>query len=385
MLGDNNYVTVDLDILRENFRTIREKAGVPVIAVIKANAYGHGVVPVAEALSEKCDFFAVACIQEAVELRNAGIGQPVLVLGHMPVSAYPQAVRLGIRPVIFRWEDAQALSREAVRQGIRAPFHFALDTGMSRLGLEPTEESARLCRNIANLPGLDAEGLFSHFATADEADLSRARAQMERFGAFDAMLRAQGVQIRIRHLNNSAGIMNFKTPYDMVRAGIILYGLYPSDEVDPQLLPIRPILRWDSRIAQLKWLEPGRQVSYGGTFTVRRPTLAATVAVGYADGYRRSLSNRFYVLIRGRKAPILGRVCMDQMIVDVTDIPDVTEQDPVTLVGTNGEARISVEQIAAQAESFNYEFVSCIGHRVPRYYVQNGKVVRQACYLLDSK
>ena len=381
---DNTYVTVDLDAIEANFRAIREKAGVPVMAVVKADGYGHGAVQVAKLLQDMCAFFGVSSIQEALELRRAGVATPILVLGPMPVSAFSVAVREGIRPTLFHYEDALALSREAQQQGVAAPFHLAVDTGMSRIGFQVTEADADICAKIARLPGLVPEGLFSHFASADSADLQQARQQADLFDRFYGMLQERGVEIPVRHLDNSAGIMNFSHHYDMVRAGIVLYGLYPSDEVDPGLLKLRPAMCWHSRVTHVKLLEPGRKISYGGTYVTEKPTLVATVPVGYADGYPRILSGRFYVLIRGRKAPILGRVCMDQLMVDVTGIPDVIRDTPVVLVGSDGGESISAEQIAEQAYSFNYEFVCGIGHRVPRIYYRRGKVVQKVHYLLDK-
>ena len=382
---DNTYVKIDLDAIAANFDAVRRKAGVKVMAVIKADAYGHGAVQVARLLEGSCAFFGVSSMPEALELRRAGLKTPILILGHTPVSAYAAAVREEVRPAIFSNEEAKALSAEAVKQGKTVPFHFAVDTGMSRIGFQVTEEAADACADIAGLPGLRAEGLFSHFATADCEDLTRAREQARRFDAFDAMLKARGVEIPIRHLDNSAGIMNFGYHYEMVRSGIVTYGLYPSDQVDPGLLPLRPALSWHSWVTHVKTLEPGRQISYGGTFVTERDTVVATVPVGYADGYRRSLSGRFYVLVGGRRAQILGRVCMDQLMVDVTDIPGVTAGDPVVLVGAQGQERITVESIAAAADSFNYEFVCGISRRVPRVYCQGGRTVHEVHYLLDPQ
>ena len=316
-------------------------------------------------------------------LRQAGIEKPILILGYTPVAAFPEAIRQGIRPAIFRYEDALALSQAATALGMTAKFHIAVDTGMSRIGFQVTPEEADICARIAALPNVEAEGLFSHLATADCADLTRARHQAALFDQFDEMLHSRGVTIRLRHLDNSAGVMNFHCKYELVRSGIVTYGMYPSTEVDPSVLDLRPALRWESRITHLKTLEPGREIGYGGTYTTTRPTRVATVPVGYADGYRRNLSGRFYVLIRGKKAPILGRVCMDQLMVDVTDTPDVRLEDTVVLVGRSGEETITVEEIAAAADSFNYEFVCGISRRVPRVYMRGGKVVNEVRYLLD--
>ena len=381
---DNNHVTINLDAVFDNFDAVCRKSGGTVMAVVKADAYGHGAVPVARLLASKCGFFGVSSLAEALELRYAGIEKPILILGRTPAGSFPLAIARDIRPTIFHYADALALSEDALRQNRTAAFHFAVDTGMSRIGFPVTEEAADLCAKIARLPNLHAEGLFSHFATADCADLTRSKAQAALFAKFDAMLKARGVEIPIRHLDNSAGIMNFDCRYEMVRSGIVTYGLYPSSDVDPGLLSIRPALQWHSRVSHVQLLPAGREISYGGTFVTERPTMVATVPVGYADGYRRSLSNRFYVLIRGKKAPILGRICMDQMMVDVTDIPGVCLDDTVTLIGTDGDETITVETIAEAAGSFNYEFVCGISRRVPRVYLREGKQTACVHYLLDD-
>ena len=381
---DNTYVEIDLDAISANFDAIRAKAGVQVMAIVKADAYGHGAVQIAWLLDEKCSFFGVSSIAEALELRQAGLTKPILILGYTPVEAFRLVIGQDIRPAIFRQDDAIALSKLAQKQGVTIPFHFAVDTGMSRLGFQATEDSADICADIARLPGIYAEGLFSHFATADCADLTKAKAQARRFAEFDRMLRERGVEVPLRHLDNSAGLMNFTDHYEMVRSGIVTYGMYPSDEVDPGLLDLKPALQWRSRVTHIKMLPPGREISYGGTFVTTRRTRVATVPVGYADGYRRSLSGKFYVLIRGRRAPILGRVCMDQMMVDITDVPDVKIDDPVVLVGSDGNDVITMEEIAAAADSFNYEFVCGISRRVPRRYRQNGQIIKTVHYLLDD-
>ena len=378
---DTTYLAIDLDALDGNIAQVQRKAGCKLLTIVKADAYGHGAVPLAKHLEDRSDFFGVACMSEAAELRRAGIRKPILILGHTPRTAYPELVRQQIRPAIFREDDAIALSCEAVKQGVTAPFHFAVDTGMSRIGFQADEASADLCARLAALPGLHAEGLFSHYATADEADLSKAQAQADLFDRFVGLLRDRGLDIPLIHLSNSAGLMNFSRQYNMVRAGVIIHGTYPSTEVDPAKLPVRPTLSWYSRIIMLKTLPAGRQIGYGATYTLTRETKIATVPVGYADGYRRSLSNRFYVLIRGCRAPILGRVCMDQLMVDVTDIPDVREEDAVVLIGTSGSQTITLEMIAQAAGVVNYEFLCNLHHRIPRYYLKDGKVADTRHYL----
>ena len=380
---DSTRVKIDLDAISENFNAIRAKAKVPVMAVIKADAYGHGAIEVARLLQDRAAFFGVSSMLEATELRRAGLKNPILILGHTPVHAFDTAIREEIRPAIFRYEDAAALSDGAVAAGMTVPFHFAVDTGMSRIGFPVTEEAADTCAQIAKLPGLIPEGIFSHFATADCADLSRSRAQAERFDTFCQMLKDRGVDIPLRHLNNSAGLMNFDTHYEMVRAGIVTYGMYPSEEVCTDLLTLKPALQFLSKVTFVKTLPAGREISYGGTYTTTGPTRVATVPVGYADGYRRSLSGKFYCLIHGKRAPILGRICMDQMMVDVSGIPETKPGDRVTLVGTDGEETITMEAIAAAADSFNYEFVCGISRRVPRIYTSGGKNVHSVHYLTD--
>ena len=380
---DNTYVSIDLDAISNNFDRIAAKAGTQVMAIIKADAYGHGAIQVAKLLRNKCSFFGVSSMLEALELRQAGLETPILILGQTPIAAFPEAIRMGIRPAIFHYEDAVALSQEAVRQNVQAPFHFAVDTGMSRIGFQATEESADICARIAQLPNLIPEGLFSHFATADCPDLSDARRQAERFDRFDAMLKERGVTVALRHMDNSAGVLNFDQHYEMVRSGIITYGMYPSADVPSQQLPVRPALQWHSRVTHVKTLEPGRAISYGGTYVTDRPTVVATVPVGYADGYRRSLSGKFYVLIRGRRAPILGRICMDQMMVDVTDIPGVMTNDKVVLVGRDGNEEITFDQMAQVLDTINYEIVCGISRRVPRFYFRQGQIIRSVHYLLN--
>ena len=381
----NTYVEIDLDAIEANFRAVMERAGGPVMAVVKADAYGHGAVPVAKTLEPLCAFFGVSSVAEALELHHAGLKKPILILGHTPPETYETVVEMGFRVAIFNLEDAKKLSAAATAQSKTAYVHFALDTGMSRIGFQVTEESADLCASIATLPGLQIEGLFSHFATADETDLTKAKAQADRYAAFDKMLKERNIEIPVRHLDNSAGIMNFRCQYDMARAGIVIYGLYPSDEVDPQLVCLKPAMQWFSRVSHVKTLEAGRELSYGGTYKTTKETIVATVPAGYADGYRRSLSGKFYVLIRGRKAPILGRVCMDQFMVDVTDIPGVTPGDRVVLMGTDGEHTISAETIGAAANSFNYEQVCDVGRRVTRVYIRGGKEIVRKNYLLNEE
>lgn len=374
---------IDLDAVEYNYNNTRAKLpqGCKLLGVIKADAYGHGAVELARFLENKCDFFGVACIEEAVELKKAGIKTPILILGYVAPAFYDLVVKYDIRIPVFSYDTAKALSDEAVKQGKTVPFHFCIDTGMSRIGFQVNEESADVCKQICTLPNIEAEGLFSHFATADETDLTKALAQREKYKTFVEMLESRGIQIPIKHLNNSAGIMNFDEYFDMCRMGIILYGLYPSEEVDKSLLDIKPVMSWLTHISHIKTIEAGREVSYGGTFKTTEPRVIATIPVGYADGYPRCLSNKGRVIINGQYAPIVGRVCMDQFMVDVTDVDGAELDSIVTLVGKDGDAELSMEEVSNAAYSFNYELPCRVARRVPRTYYKDGKFIKATNYM----
>lgn len=376
-MNHRTYLKIDLNKLEHNFNCVRNKlpSNIKILGVIKANAYGHGAVEIGKFLDGKCDFFGVACIEEAVELKKAEIKTPILILGRVFPFDIETAVKYDVRIPIFSYDDAVALSNEAVKQGKNMPFHFCIDTGMSRIGFQVSEESADICKSITELPNIFAEGLFSHFATADEKDLSKAVEQRNKYKKFCKMLSDRGIEIPIKHLNNSAGIMNFDEYFDMCRMGIITYGLYPSDEVDKDILDLEPIMSWHSKISHIKELEPNREISYGGTFKTDRVTKVATVPVGYADGFPRCLSNKGKVIINGKYAKILGRVCMDQFMVDVSDI-ECNINDEVVLFGTQKNAHISLEELANSAYSFNYELPCRIPVRVNRVYVYNDRTVK---------
>lgn len=375
-MNHRTYLKIDLNKLEHNFNCVRNKLpnNIKILGVIKANAYGHGAVEIGKFLDGKCDFFGVACIEEAVELKKAEIKTPILILGRVFPFDIETAVKYDVRIPIFSYDDAVALSNEAVKQGKNMPFHFCIDTGMSRIGFQVSEESADICKSITELPNIFAEGLFSHFATADEKDLSKAVEQRNKYKEFCKMLSDRGIEIPIKHLNNSAGIMNFDEYFDMCRMGIITYGLYPSDEVDKDILDLEPIMSWHAKISYIKELEPNREISYGGTFKTDRVTKVATVPVGYADGFPRCLSNKGKVIINGKYAKILGRVCMDQFMVDVSDI-ECNINDEVVLFGTQKNAHISLEELSISAYSFNYELPCRIPVRVNRVYVYNDEVV----------
>lgn len=380
---ERTYAKIDLDAIEYNIDNVLKKIDgkAKLLGVIKADAYGHGAVEIGKFLESKCDFFGVACVEEALELINAGIKTPILILGFVSPAYFERVVKNNIRIPIFSYENAKALSDEAVKQNKTVPFHFCIDTGMSRIGFQITEESADICKKITELPGIEAEGLFSHFATADESSLVKALAQRDRYKKFVAMLEERGINIPIKHLNNSAGIMNFDELFDMVRSGIITYGLYPSEEVDKSLLDIKPAMEWKTHITHIKTLEPGREISYGGTYKTTQSRVIATVPVGYADGYPRCLSNIGKVIVNGKYADIVGRVCMDQFMIDVTDIDSVKIDDVVTLVGTDGESALTMEEVSNLAHSFNYELPCRIARRVPRVYYKGSKEIKTVYYL----
>lgn len=371
------WAQVDLDAIAFNVRQIQahisEKTGI--IAVVKADGYGHGAVPVARRLEAEPGVccFAVATMGEAMELREAGIRKPVLILGFTFSDAYEDMVRYDIRPTVFKMETVRALSEAAVHLDKKVGIHVKIDTGMGRIGLPPTEEAVGFIREAAALPGISLEGVFTHFARADERDQTSVRQQLAQFQDLLRRLAAEGIQCRIRHCSNSAGIIELpEANMDAVRAGIILYGLWPSEEVRRDVISLKPAMSLKSRIVCLKEVPAGTPVSYGGTFVTSRPlTRVATIPVGYADGYPRSLSNRGAVLVRGRRAPVIGRVCMDQLMADVTDIPEAAEYDEVTLLGEDGGVRMTAEELGELSGRFNYELVCGISKRVPRIYLQD--------------
>lgn len=366
-------VEIDLGAIRANLQAIRAHLGdaTPVLAVIKADAYGHGAVHVANAIDDLADFYGVAVIEEALELREAGITRPILVLGYTDPSRYRELIRHDIRPAIFTWEAAVSMSDAAMMEGKVARIHLAIDTGMTRIGFHPTPENALRIARIAKLPNVLIEGMFTHFACADETDKTSARRQQQRFNAFRDELQKLGVEIPICHCSNSAGIMEFSDAHmDMVRAGIILYGLYPSDEVDQSVLTLRPALSLRARISHVQTVPAGTGISYGATFVTERESVIATVPMGYADGWPRQLSNKGRLLVHGQYAPIAGRICMDQFMIDVTDIPHVKVGDMVTLIGRDGENFIPIEEPAALAGSFQYELPCVLSKRLPRKYIE---------------
>ena len=380
MKSDSRIVAmINLNAIEENFRQMRAnmKTDTKMIAVIKADGYGHGAVRIAR-LAEAYDYlwgFAVATTQEAVELREHGIKKPVLILGFVFEEDYETIVRYELRPTVFTLSMAKKLSNAAGQIQRTVHVHIALDTGMSRIGFSDTEDSVRQIGRISELPWIAIEGMFTHFARADETLLKPARIQLERYLRFQSMLEKAGIDVGLMHVSNSAGIMQFpEANMDLVRAGISIYGLYPSDEVSREPVHLTPAMSLISHISYIKTLDAGVAVSYGGTYITEKKTKVATIPVGYADGYARTLSNKGYVLIRGKRAPIIGRICMDQFMADVTQIEGVQEFDQVTLLGQDGSQQITMELLGDLSGRFNYEFACCINKRVPRIYMKDGNI-----------
>ena len=368
------WAEVDLDAIMHNFMAARNHlpGNMKLLLTVKADAYGHGAVMVAKLLEKQVDYFALAAMDEAVQLRQAGITTPLLVLGPVLPADYSRAARNGISLAVSSPEEAKAISACGEAVGRKITVHFALDTGMSRIGFACTEEAAKEIAEAAKLPGIIPEGIFSHFALADSQDKSYVNYQRANF---QRMLDAIGVSFPICHLYNSAAIVDLEPEYDMAREGIILYGLLPSNEVDLRRIGgVKPVMALRSHVSFVKNLPAGTPVSYGCTYTTEKDSVIATVMAGYADGVPRLLSNCGQVIIRGVKAPIVGRVCMDQFMVDVTHVPGVCPGDVVTIFGTDGEVTITADEMAEKAQTIGYELVCGIAPRVPRVYLKNGEV-----------
>lgn len=367
---------IDLDAVLYNMESMHKKLkpGTKIAAVVKADGYGHGAVEISRVL-ENLPYlwgYAVATSNEAMQLVEAERKKPIIILGLSFPEQFEEIVENDLRPAVCTYETAQALSDIAAEKNKVCRIHIKVDTGMSRIGFQVTPESADTVARISKLPNIMIEGIFTHFARADESSKAPAYEQFKQFEKMIAMVEEKGVQISLKHCSNSAGIVEIpECNMDMVRAGITLYGLWPSEEVDKTKISLKPVMSLRSRVAYVKELLPGRQISYGGTFTVKKKMTVATVPVGYGDGYARGLSNKGWVLIKGQKAPICGRVCMDQCMVDVTDIPGVKIGDTVTLLGKDADEEITMEQLGELSGRFNYEFACLITPRVPRIYHKN--------------
>lgn len=381
------YATVDLDAIRQNMEAMKANIakGTMICGVVKSDGYGHGSVPVAKAVEDLVWGYAVAAVEEGWVLRDHHITKPILVLGYVPEEEFESLVEQEIRYTVSEWKEVEILSKIAQKLGKNAYVHIKMDTGMGRIGLRFAEEILTLAQKIETFPNIVIEGIFTHMATADMADKTKAKEQIRMFKEMLQLLENNGIYIPIRHCSNSAGIIDLKEAnIDMVRAGIALYGLYPSEEVNKENVCLTPALELKSIVSYLKTVPKGSPIGYGATFVTQKETKVATVSIGYGDGYPRALSNKGYALVRGKKAPIIGRICMDQFMMDVSDIPEIQQGDTVTLIGKDQNEQITVEELAELAGTFNYEFVCDLGKRIPRVYISGGKIVGTKDYFHDQ-
>ena len=372
------YAEINLDAILHNMAQMEQtlQPGTRIMPVIKTDAYGHGAIPIGRELEPLPITwgYATATAEEAQSLRQSGLKKPILVLGATFPEQYPLLASSQIRATVYSLRQAAALESFASEAGSPITVHLKIDTGLSRLGFQVTQETADEIAQIAGMPHIIIEGMFTHFAKADDRDKTMANQQFGKFLEMKRMLGEKNIHIPLSHCSNSAAIIDMpQASLDLVRAGISLYGMWPSDQVQKETMDLWPALSLKSCIVFLKELEEGRAVSYGATYRTMGRQRIATIPVGYGDGYPRSLSNRGYVLIHGKKAPICGRICMDQFMVDVTGIPEAKEGDAVTLVGQEGDEQISMEEIGGLSGRFNYEFACCLGKRIPRVYRKGGK------------
>ena len=378
---------MDLDALAHNMREIRRLAekDALVTTVIKADGYGHGAKKIAQTLLDNgADRFAIAVLDEGIELRNAGFGVPILILGFTDKERAEEIVSFNLEQAVYSWELAEAISKAAVKQNKTAKIHIKVDTGMGRIGLKTDRDSVQLIKKISQLPNIVIEGIFTHFAVADALDKAYTEEQYAKFTWICKELERENVRINVKHCGNSATIIDLPEMHlNMVRAGIILYGLKPSDEVMLDKIELKQVMSLKVRITHVKEIEAGQSVSYGRRFIAEKKSKIASLPVGYADGYTRMLSGKAEALVKGRRVPVVGRICMDQCMIDVTGIEDVKVGDEVVLFGKQGEGFIHIDELAEKLDTINYEIVCMISRRVPRVYVRNGKIVDVLNYLLD--
>lgn len=381
------WAEVDLDAIAHNVREIRRITSkkAEIMGVVKADGYGHGVMEVARTLLDNgVSRLAVSMLDEAIQLRKNGITVPILILSYTDPKRAEEIILNDVTQTVFSHDLARALSEAAVKLNKSIRIHIKIDTGMTRVGFMPGYSAVKNVVEISKLPGIIVEGLFTHFASADEKDKSYTYMQFERFMSICSELNRIGVYIPIKHAANSAGVMEFPEMHlDLVRPGIILYGMYPSDEVDKTKIDLKPAMTLKANITLVKDVEKDTCISYGRIFTTKRQSKIATIPIGYADGYTRLLNNKAKVLINGEEAPVVGKICMDQCMVDVTDLKsEVRVGDEVVLFGSQGDKCITVEDIAASIGTVNYEIVCIIGKRIPRFYLKDGKISKVLNYLI---
>ena len=368
---------INLSAIEQNLYEIKKclNPGVKLLAVIKADSYGHGSVPVSKTIEDNIDYFGVTSIDEAIEVRLEGITKPVLALSYIPPRRFSDVIDQDITATIYDYDDAVLLSEEAAKKGKTAKIHIAVDTGMGRIGLTPDKKGADTAGEIAKLSNIYIEGVFSHYACADSADKSDSALQTALFDKFIDLLADRGINPPIKHICNSAGTVEFRKQYDMCRVGVLLYGLYPSDEVDKTKLSLVPAMEIVSHVVHVKTVPAGYKIGYGHIYEAPSERVIATVSIGYADGYSRSCTGQGYVLIKGKKAPVVGKVCMDQIMVDVSDIEDVRVGERAVIMGVSNRSSITAEELGEMSNSFNYEVICNFTKRVARLYYKDGKLV----------
>ena len=386
---NNTYTTrtwaeIDLDAIAYNLQQIRRATedDAKIMCVVKADAYGHGFFETAKTMQENgADAFAVATFEEAKLLRDSGFSELLLVLGRVDEALASQMVMYDISATVFDAAYAEAMSKAARALGKKARFHIKLDTGMSRIGFGCTEEDAKVIADICSLPYVEPEGIFSHFACADEGERTFSDEQFAKFSNMVKLLKEKGISFPYRHICNSAGIIEYPEYHQtMVRPGIILYGCYPSEEVQKSRLPLKPAMTVKARITRIETMPKGTFVSYGATYETEKDMKIATVSIGYADGYFRSLSNHAYMMVHGVKAPVVGRICMDQCMIDVSAVNTIHVGDEAIVFGNGGDGSETVTTLAAQAGTINYELLCAVGNRTPRIYWKNGEIVDVLTY-----
>ncbi|WP_026894652.1 alanine racemase [Clostridiisalibacter paucivorans] len=380
------WAEINLDNLAHNIKEVRRitRKESLVTAVVKADAYGHGAAIVANTfLKNGADRLAVATLSEAIELRNSNIEAPILILGYTPEYQSKALVEHNIISAVYKYEQAKAISDEAIKLQKTAKVHVKVDTGMSRIGYLPNEDSADEILKMSNLPNLEIEGLFTHFALADDEDKTTTKIQFERFQWMVSELEKRGIKIPIKHVSNSAAIIDLpEYNMDMVRAGIILYGLYPSEDVHKSRIDLKPAMTLKAKISHVKEIEENTGISYGHIYVTDSKTKIGTVPIGYADGYTRLLSNKVEGAINGIRVPNVGRICMDQCMFDITNIEKVSPGDEILLFGDGSKNEPHIDEIASMLGTINYEIVCMISKRVPRVYKEANEIVYIRDYIL---
>lgn len=373
------WAEINLDYLAHNMQEIRKIAQSKyVMAVVKADAYGHGAADAARVLLENgADRLAVAVLDEALELRHNGFTCPIMILGYIPKDQVEEVVENDLQTTVISYDYAEALSKESQKRGKVSKVHIKVDTGMTRIGYVPKDSSIEEIEKISKLPNIELEGVFSHFANADDGNKDYANEQVSKFNWFLDKFQDKNIKVNLRHVGNSATIIDLpEYHFDMVRPGIILYGYYPSEEIMKEKISLKPVMTLKAKIVFIKEVEKGTSIGYGRKFTCERKSIIATLPLGYADGYTRMLSGKANVIVNGEVAPVVGNICMDQCMIDVTDIDDVQVGDEVILIGESGDNKLNADYLGNQLGTISYEIVCMVGKRVPRVYIEDGKVVK---------